>query len=441
MTGMEDRARAAMQAIAITIDDAPPLPLSPAPEAVPRRDRRWRTWITPVMAAVAMLAVGLSVAIVRGAMDRRAAPAAVTGLPDGVPRYYMALGTPISRGTTDSATVVVGDTMTGKKLFTVGPFAGGDAAGVTAAADDRTFVVATEYMPGFGTTWPPGPQVWYLIRVTPGSRPGYTVRELPIHLSPGSYYSAMALSPDGSRLALAGPLQAATAPGPAQTLLRIYSVATGDVLDTWTQTLPEGSSKTPVGSLTWTDGGRQLALAYQSGAQNYIEVRLLTVTRLGHTLLADSRFIWSTQPPAHGGQASSPKSPLSCANFAADVLVTADGKTIVCAATGVFRDPGKLPAGTCPTVPPWNDEAIIEYSTATGEPTPLYSFDTNCVPYVSAAATGLLWASPAGDTVIGSFEFTTYPYTKTIVRFGIFREDMFRPLPVPPTTAIGTVAW
>jgi hypothetical protein len=444
MITAEDRARAAMRAIASTVDAAPPLRLAPAPEAParrvpwrPRRARGWRAWITPVMAAVTVLAVGLSLAIVRGAPASKPHPGRVPYLQDGVPAYYMALGAPVDESSDASATVVVGETTSGKRLFTVGPFAGGNAIMVTAAADDRTFLVATQQNTSF-SFYSPGSQSLYLIHITPGTRPGYTERELPIQLPVGHFsLTAMALSPDGTRLALAGPVNNSN---PTKQAVRIYSVTTGKVLDTWTQT---GTGfALAISSLWWTDDARQLAFSYQAEQNAALQLRLLPVTLPGHDLLADSRTVWSANEPAQGST-SYPKSALSCAYFPIDVglAVTADGTTMVCAASGVFRDPGNLPNDACPAVPPWNDEAMLEYSTTTGKLTrTLYSFDTNCVPAIGGVAgTGVLWTSANGDTVIGSFAFSST--ARTIVRFGIYSEHTFRPLPLPPATEKGAAAW
>lgn len=459
MMSAEDRARAAMRAIAATVDDAPPLRLAPTPGApapdtpVPHApghqppDRGWhvrprRTWIAPASAALAILAVGLTLGVVRWVPDRQTPQGTVSGPPDGVPRYYMSLGAPVSGSTTASATVVVGDTLSGQRLITVGPFAAGDATSVTAAADDRTFVVATEPDPGFGAA-DHGTPTWYLIRVTPDSRPGYSVSELRVHFPEGGYFSAMALSPDGTKLALAGSLDG-TARRPAQTLVNICSVTTGELLGSWTQA--QTGSRTPVGSLWWTTGERQLAFTYQtgtSGRDHVIEVRLLPVTSQGHDLIADSRSVWSTRASAARGRAPSFKSQMSCGDYAADVLVTADGNTIVCAAAGGIGDPVHPAPDACPGDAPRNFETIREYSTATGNLTrTVYTAQTSCFPLFSAnGPTGVLWASDAGDAVIGCFGFAALPDGKPVVRFGIYGTQTFRPLPLPPTTRPGTIAW
>lgn len=436
MTAIEERARAAMAAIAATVDDAPPLRVAPAPGAPahPRsrqrpQGRRWRTWIKPAVAGIAMIAVGLTLAVVRDIPKRDAAPAAVPG-PGGlynVPRYYVALDGP-TESNPATAHVVVGDTFSGKKLFTVGPFAGGGAVSVTAAADDRTFVVGTEHYTGPSVA----PTAWYLIRLTPGLPPranedvAATVRPLPISVPAGSVVESTALSADGTKLAMMATQR-------KQTVLRIYSVPTGAVVHTWSEPLPAGGA-----GLWWTADGR--TLAWGSAALSHFGVWLLQVTKPGHSLSADSKFAWNTV--IQDNYDLNAKSPFGCAAIAPSVTVTADG-TIVCGAWGVFRSPGSLPPGTCPAAPPWNAQGFLEYSTATARLTrTLYRYDSSCVPYFGPAQ--VLWASPSGDTVIGYFYFydlSSAPRAKPVVRFGIFGENTFTPLPELPAAAPGTIGW
>jgi hypothetical protein len=434
MNTMEDRARTAMRAIASTVDDAPELRLPPAPAAPTRAAapvaRRWRIWIAPVMAAAAMLAVGLTLAIVRGIPNGGGASPVLPAFSSGVPRYYVALDGPTGNDPAP-AKVVVGDTFSGP-LFTLGPFAGGGAVSVTAAADGLTFVVGTEH---YQPPSPTAPTSWYLIRITPGSPVSATVRALPIPVQASAWVSSMALSPDGKQLALMGFLG-------GQTVLRTYSVTSGALLRTWTHPLPRGTAVLAFpGTLWWAADGRVLAWGYsESGRANTFGVWLLQVSRPGHDLFADSRLVWSTQVTGNFDLTS--KRPFTCAGESPSVLVTADGKTIVCGAWGVFRSPGNLPSGTCPTAPPWNDQGFLEYSTATGKLTrTLYRYDTSCIPYLGPAQ--VLWASTSGDTVIGYFDFQAmFPASsKPVVRFGIYRENKFTPLPAPPSTNPGTVAW
>lgn len=442
MISAENQARAAMRAIAATVDDAPPLRLAPAPDAPVRQPsrqrqqgRRWRTWIRPAAAAIAVAAIGLSLVVVRDLQKEHTAPAIPAGL--GVPRYYVAVDVPAGNSFEPGAKVVVGDTISGKRLLTVGPFAGGGAVSVTAAADDRTFVVATQADSNYAY-----PRAWYLIHIIPGGKPRATVRQLPIHLPANVSSIGITLSPDGAELAMSEVyLSAARQAEPTQAALRIYSVATGQVLRTWTE---------PVGLLSgaflvsWVDDG--LAFTYETGANDEIrELRLLSLTRPGHDLLADSRYIWSA-PVSGPVDLNNPfrKQSPSCPGSNPGPSVTSDGRTVVCIATGVFRNPGSLPTDVvCPAIPPWNDEGIFEYSTATGKlARTLYTQNSNCIPYVRD--TGVLWVSGTGGTVIGYVEFKSLEgmIIHTKLQFGVFKKHSFTPLPTPPAVGdFGEIAW
>src|SRR6516162_3811899 len=84
MITVEDRARAAMRAIAGTVNDAPPLRLVEVPKSrrsLPGRGLvrvRWGGWLAPLAAAVVVLAVAVSLVVIKS-IDG-GGPAAPTGL-------------------------------------------------------------------------------------------------------------------------------------------------------------------------------------------------------------------------------------------------------------------------------------------------------------------------------------------------------------------------
>ena len=103
---------------------------------------------------------------------------------------------------------------------------------MTAAADDRTFVVSVASLPSNST--PPQPTLgWDLLRINPGAT-GYTLRRLSIPALPrNTMLGGLALSPDGTELAVMfhSDTMAAFIYGTAT--LRVYSVASGQALRTW----------------------------------------------------------------------------------------------------------------------------------------------------------------------------------------------------------------
>jgi hypothetical protein len=242
MSTTEDRARAAMRAIAATVNDAPSLQLRPArdpgrapgeweaasgpppPGAArpgkfrpggrgrgPRRpggvaspsgrgrDRRWRTWLAPVTAAAVVIALAIALVVVKNLPNGDAVPgnpasAASPGGPSrpavgpgGAPRYYVALrsldvGAAAKLSNFARYGIVVGDSLTGKTLATFAPPAGTTFQNVSAAADDRTFAVFA-VTSSTGTFMPMKSMLsgsWYEVRLAPGTAQPARLSRLPI---------------------------------------------------------------------------------------------------------------------------------------------------------------------------------------------------------------------------------------------------------------------
>jgi hypothetical protein len=302
-----------------------------------------------------------------------------------VPRYYMALpGADNFANVPGAPTAVLADTFTGKKLLTVRPSGKDKFVTVSAAADDRTFVLGAA--PGLEPPAVPSATTWYLVRVRPGRVFTATVRKLRVPAPPtGGRADTTALSPDGRELAVLG-----TEPGPKQSyleFLRVYSVATGRLLRAWSG--PLDVAWDAYTTLSWTAGGRQLAVGYTWFAKSaqYLGVRTVDVTRPGQSLLADSRLAWSVK---------------DYLNF---------------------------------------PNTFLEYSAVSGKlARTVYRTDSSCVP----GGSGVLWASASGRTLIGYIEYGEPPLTTTsVLRFGIFTGGRFTPLPVPPTTSTvpDAIAW
>ncbi|HEY7265784.1 MAG TPA: hypothetical protein VH589_30395 [Trebonia sp.] len=431
MTSVADRTRAAMDAITSQVDSAPPLPLPPPAVAgrrwrAPSPWRRWGLWLTPAAAAAAVIALAVSLVIVRDA-GRPAPPTPVTPVA-GVPRYYVALpgvneaaanayesGQGITNPPPGAAEAIVGDTFSGRRLASLPAPAGWKLVSVASAGDDRTFVVGA-----YKTNPPRLPTAtnWYLIRLTPGSASFATMRELPISSPSGFNGTWTALSPDGTMLALAGT--------PSERIY-IYSTATGAVLRTWSTSL-RGSNAY---ALAWTSGGRQLA--FRAGGSRP-GIRLLQVGDPGHDWLADSRLVWSLPAGPNLIPSRTAERPFGCGDpVLPSFLVTGDGTMVVCGASGVFRQPGNLGNSTCPAIAAWNDFGVLEYSTATGKLTrTLYRGESSCVP--TSSPVQLLWTSDSGDAAIGYLLFSgSGPGSRPVLRFGAFTRGKFTALPAPPT--------
>jgi hypothetical protein len=313
----------------------------PSPALPGRRFGRWRgwgSWLIPLAAAVAVIAVAATLVSVRDASGPRPASPAPSGprptapapapLPAGsVPRYYVAVQPGVDAGGGEANvgevnTVVVGDDRTGKPLATLKPPRGDTFDGVTGAADDRTFVLDVRSVPS-----PMGAQdvsyAWYLLRITPGAADPVRLTRLPITgRLEDAVIHGLALSPDGSTLAVMFMPNMAGAGTPGPITLRTWAVPTGKPLRVWTGSRPDGlvcfTCNNTV-DLTWLDNGRTLAFRYPEEVLPQA-IRTLDLSRPGSDLDTDSQAGF----------------PISAADDSdcVDGLLSPDGRTVLCGTTG-----------------------------------------------------------------------------------------------------------
>jgi hypothetical protein len=325
--------------------------------ARPSRDGRrgLRTPMAAVASAVAVMAViGGSIALADGghaphraaaigghAPHRAIASAGWPGVdvrnmgPGGAPPYYLTL---INNRTGPDGYAAVVDTATGARLATLRPpkpFHTFDY--VIGAADDRTFVLEAQRTAGDNAT------TLFRAQIDP-SRRSVTLTALPIPpIRPDGQVNGLALSPDGSRLAVLMRL------GGYQQL-SVYSMTSGAV-KVWRQ---PGTAMAYWPS--WGRGGI-LAFTWRSG------VWLLNTATAGGGLIANSRLAVAE---SHGW------------NFIGDLL-TPDGRTVV-AAQLRYLHPGA------------KDE-FAEYSAKTGR-------QIEALWPVHDGFEDLGWASPSGNVLI-----------------------------------------
>jgi hypothetical protein len=421
---VEDRLRATTDALSGTMRQVRPLTLPPEQPgwvSPPRQPRRGRGWLIPLTAAAAVIAVAVTLVAVRddrGPTPAPTAPAANAAVAPA-PRYYVQLGdwNP-ARGGYQAA--IVGDSDTGKLLATVNTPAHSQFAGVTGAADDRTFVI--DATPVTEPTQPkhvPQPaHAWYLLRIAPGTQHPAELTKLAIALPSDSVgVVGLALSPDAGTLAvLSEPGQGGPAGDSAQGAggpftLRTFSLATGKPLRTWTA--PEGkiSITVPGGSdneagLTWTADGQTLAFMFPPAAWPDYE-RTLNVTGKGTSLLTGSRPVLAIPNPAKQDNCLS-------------LLLASDGRTMVC---------GSETTGShgCQQEPQFS-----LYSAATGKLTRvLYRYQGTCFSGEAAVA----WAG-AGGTAIGVIAAERIVGTRATTDWevGVLAAGKFTPLHVPMPT-------
>jgi hypothetical protein len=403
---IEDRVRTATRVRAGLVRDIRPLEL-PAAKAVRLARapwaRGWSAWMAPVTAAAVVVALAITVVSLREVRNDPSvspSPSAQPGtgvtVPAGVPHYYAALDDPSGTAFNDHLTahpvdVVVGDTSTGQPIATVTPPPGQTFAGLTAAANDSTFVVAAQSFPVPAGLFSTAPVAWYLLRIRPGSKEAARLTRLSIPGQPGgTQVSGIALSPNGSELAVMyqrGVWVYSGKEGPLT--LSVYSVSTGQALRTWTQQTngPAGYGwywgRYSNSSITWLADGRTLAFVdgFNSGENgpplaatfSGVKIRTINLTRPGGDLLADSTVVFTSEN-----------------HWCMTLQLTADGTTVVCGSYGGNFAPAKKSSAY--------DPEIIEYSVATGKSRLVYRFEGT----YNQGLASVLWLNADGSTLVGS---------------------------------------
>jgi hypothetical protein len=436
MNTVEDRLRTALRETAgeVTPQSVPPLRLHGARGrgvAGPGARRRWAAWVTPLSAAasvtvvvVASLAIPTALHSGHRAASRPAGPFA------GVPPYYVVLA-----GKNPSPVVMqrqfaeVRATATGATLARITPprpyrtFVAAAGAG-----DGRTFVLAAG---PWAVTYKAGgkfiretPTKFFLLRIGAGGR---TTRltALPIPRQPGDA-SGIALSPDGSKLAVA--LRDASAGGPA---IQVFDVATGsERVWRWPGGGPVTNNAGGEGAvLSWAADDRTLAFQ-QWVTGNIIHVRLLDTTAPGGSLQAASRLVlrW----PGDGATWHYVHGKISNVLFGFSAIITPDGSKIVAATEDLTRHP--LSSAL----------AFTEFSAATGRAVkalgrwPIRGLYPGQIQDV-------LWTNSSGSTLIVLAHLPGPPVkdpqsTNSAgyqIEFGVQRGNQFIPLPGAPRPGPG----
>jgi hypothetical protein len=389
---------AAMRDFARTVTEAPPLRLAAgfSPARTRRRARgarRWRTWtwLAPVTAAAMVVALAVALVISRNLTNGGPVPAPASSLtgsgaagPSSVPRYYVAIQDETA-GASITTPLVVGDSLTGQKLATIAPPARVVFMDVAAAGDDRTFVAAGRHGTGVSAT-----MELFEIHLDPGAAHPVVMTSMPIKPQPMWWGNVndpavigailpVALSSSGTELAVA------ETAGTGRTAVRVFSVATGELLRRWTTTdllLPDNLPDAP--ALTWIDGDRALALATLATLapptpSGLINVARQTVRRLdlnaqsGGDDSADFTVQWEV--PANGTA--------STCGFDLNwpPVISADGKTFTCVTDGGSFVTRSLTAGAKGAGP-----GRVDLSAGKGD-----------------VVNTVLWTSTSGDTLIAEW--------------------------------------
>jgi hypothetical protein len=417
MTPLQNKLRAALRETADEIPaQAPPLRLSPHPRASQNgRNPRWRAWATPLAAAALVLATVAASVAVAGNLKHQPAAAGPPAGPDGVPAYYVALITAKpqsdvanmldSASPADSAAELK-STQTGAVLAKITPpkpyvsF-----TGVTAAADDRTFVLSAQG-PYPSTVVPPFPaQRFFLLRIDPAARTGarMTLTALPAGYVPaGNRIQGMALSPDGTHLAAEIGDSLLFAEEPV-----VFDLATGTErawsARTCAECVPDGGGMLWFGvntdAVSWTADSQHVAFIWGN------TVRLLDIRAAGSDILADSKTV-ATWTGVTG------------LNQWHGAIITPDGRTVLGIET-LSRIGRNAPVR----------EYLVSWSTATGHQTAVLN-NLNALKLNNVEQ--ILYTSDDGSVLVLTY---LRPGTNaTIVHDG-------RSTPIPWSPHIAVAAW
>ena len=403
----------------------------------PGPDRRWPSKLAPIAAAVAVAAVAVALVTIKDVPNGRVAapspsttsapPAGKNASIPGVPEYYVAwmqASTPY---------LVVGDTATGKQVGEVVEPHGVYLEEIYgAAADDRTFIAMGDRLGGADG----GTAVWYLLRIDPGARTPARLTQVPIPVQQNP--AGVAISPDGTEVAVALAGRPAT--------VRIYSIATGKMVRTWSATVPgsvaveswtasgESSQFTAARVLRWSSDGRRLAFAWNSTA-----IRVLDVSSPNGNLITSSSVV------AAIGTTVNKHSSVTC-NASQGWQLIAGGQEVICAGSVQADGPPTSAGsgGTCTSRGRTSIGFLEETKDGKGSvPTSLVDFEPECSAQAGDTDGAYIgWANADGSVVIGSQVWDGH------VRFGLFRDGRFTPLPalpvsvpVPTGVLIGTYDW
>jgi hypothetical protein len=334
MSALEDEIRDTLRSEAARLREVRPLQLPPAaaahePQAVSRASWvRWlRVWQGPAVAVAVVTLVAGTLVILKSlrnepATDPVASTSPVessTSAADGAaPRYYVELGWARSA---KSWAIIVGDRQAGKTIATFPLPKGGTLfnAGVSGAADDRTFVVSAA--PSSGVT---GPPTWYLVRIFPGSADPVRITKLSIEFPANEGVREIALSGDGTEVAVVSMTGNAAFKDGVPLTLRVYSVATGRLRHSWSAGISAtAGNPEPIADLSWV-GDSTVGFAVTYSPEVRETVRTLDVSKTGTNLLADSRLVWSQYVPAapHGTR----NAPHACDT----PFLAGNGQAVVC---------------------------------------------------------------------------------------------------------------
>jgi hypothetical protein len=371
-------------------------------------------------AAILAAIIALLFAAVHVSQSTSARPGNVVLLPFRtplVPAYYAALSTTGAAGRLGPLDITIRDTTSGAILATVAPPPGIASFNLVGGTGEGEFLVAAQswYLPQPDGLQPApvdaAPVKLYTLRFDAGAHVT-TLTPLPLPEIPGTQFWTAALSPDGSKVAIAVTPGGTDLPGTPQQV-RVYTLP-GGAERTWTAAGPGGAFtgwRLDPRALSWSADDRTLAVNWRDPAPT---VRLLDTQAAGRSLLAASRLAVSLDGTA-----------FACNG---DAVLTAGGTLLACAGNAD-------PASAAGPVQAARQVGFGEFSAATGRlagvlhPVLAPGCCTGAVPVAT-----LIWASPSGNVFIETETSARQPTGMTVITGGE-RQD------IPLSPQVAGAAW
>ena len=404
-----------------------------APVRPASRWRRWPRWAVPLSAAVAIAVVaGGSVAVSHAFGHPPAGPATSPepAVFRQIPRFFL------TWPGDNPGPVQVRATATGKVLGTVPvPKPAKTISQIASAGNGRTFILAASRGPLINKIPSEGPTRFYRLVLSPSGRPGrLTLLPIPTETQ---QIRGLALSPDGSRLAVALAPQILST---GATRIRIFSLATGAEHEwVWPGTGEIGwlagyiSQEGTAWSLSWTADSRTLLFVTDADIRHreIKQVRLLNTADAGSNLRTASTRV---PIPDNELSANNVHHPflLSQAPF-----ITGDGRTVVAPATRSLPRPH--PAQHRGRPAPYLEDMIYKFSVQTGKI--VRTLHDRKLVYDNGSQ--ILWMNPSGTVFITSEPTESYHPPRSGSVIGILTPTSFTPLPAAIQKVVRTqgLAW
>jgi hypothetical protein len=309
MTGLEDRLRQELSQVAAL---AQPETIHPLRDPARRRGAPAARFLAPAAAMAAVAALAIAVAVIAPGQGRRsaapvpAAPALVRS--DTVPRFYaLAYQRYVNGGRKIVTYAAVHSSATGGTLAriilpTLHYQGGAFGPSITGAANDRTFIVMESNQTSVHDI------VWLFRLQLSTSGKSVRVTRLPVHVPPSVAIDDVALSPDGTRLAMTAQWNCGQR-ACQYSGIRVVNLAT-DAVTIWS-THVNGA---PFNS-SWV-GDNAVAFEWQPGVAGLAaRYRVLPLSGAPADLLTASQPVASPQAEPSG--------------YVPEALVTAHGRTVI----------------------------------------------------------------------------------------------------------------